>query len=160
MKKLVSKLLFILIPSILSSCSFINHSTQSHATLSYSYPNTFTSQPIVDEYEKVAHLKIYWSQIFLMSDDSYYVYLFSSTCFHCNSLKAYIVEAALSNKYKIYFVEESTEVVIDVNKAKQNNVSTLEELGIRGYPTLLTLENKIITSNVAGIDDIQKIIKN
>ena len=107
------------------------------------------------EYSEIKHLKIFWSQIFLIEKDSYYVYLYSETCSHCAQIKNSVIEYALSNISNTYFVQESSSVVIDEVKAMNINVLKLEDLGIRGYPTLLSLKKKVVTNQYSGVTAIK-----
>lgn len=110
------------------------------------------------EYSEISHLKIFWKDIFNQEENHYYVYLYSLYCSHCNAIKNFMIESALTGNKKIYFIQASGEHVINEEKAKENNVDSLENLAIRGYPTLLELTNKIVTKNVAGESAIKLVV--
>ena len=81
--------------------------------------------------------------------------IYSLTCSHCAQLKNAIIEYALYNVYPIYFVQESSSVVIDEVKASKINVTNIDELGIRGFPTLLSLKNKTVIHQYVGVTPIK-----
>ena len=110
------------------------------------------------EYSEISQLKILWKDIFNQQENIYYVYLYSLYCSHCNAIKNFMIESALSGNKKIYFIQASGEHVINEEKAKEISVDSLEDLAIRGYPTLLELKNKIVTKNVAGETAIKSVV--
>ena len=101
-------------------------------------------------YDDVIDKHIYWSNIFTRSEDTYLVYIYSLTCSHCNAIKNDVVSFALESTIPTYFVRSSPEILIDQTLAQKQNVTSLSELAIRGYPTLLYLVDHTVTVNVAG----------
>ena len=110
-------------------------------------------------YEDIDDKVTYWSNIFTRLEDDYLIYLFSTTCNHCNAIKEEVIEFALSDIYPIYFIYSSPEITIDSKKAENIGVSSLSELGIRGYPTLLVLDDKVVTKNLAGESQITSYLR-
>lgn len=105
-------------------------------------------------YNDVKDKMIFWSNIFGINLDSYYVYVFSKTCNHCANLKPFILEKAIERK-DIYFVEASDEVVFIKDTSSTIGLTSVEELGILGYPTLLKIEQKTLVKNLAGVSLIR-----
>ena len=99
-----------------------------------------------------------FSNIFLVDSTNYYVYLYSLSCSHCAELINPIIEYALSGVPTIYFVQESSSVVIDEKKAMNINVTNIDDLGIRGFPTLLVIENKTLINQYAGVTQIRNAL--
>ena len=58
----------------------------------------------------------------------------------------------------IYFVQDSEDVVIDKNVDQTIGINDVESLLIKGFPSLVQIDNKTITKNVAGINDIILIL--
>ncbi len=116
-------------------------------------------QVIEHSYDEISHLKIYWSTIFVQEEDNYYVYLYSVTCSHCNSIKNEMIEYALLEQEKIYFVSSSAEHVLTQEVNKYEQIDSLDDLKIKGYPTLLKLENHIVKKNLAGAKEIREELR-
>ena len=148
-----SSIIIAFFASLLSGCS-LKSPSQPISSINNSFSNP-DSALINHEYSEINYLKIFWSQIFLVDLTDYYVYLYSLTCSHCAQLKNAIIEYALYNVYPIYFVQESSSVVIDEVKASKINVTNIDELGIRGFPTLLSLKNKTVIHQYVGVTPIK-----
>ena len=110
------------------------------------------------DYSEISHLKIVWSDIFSQSENEYFVYFYSLYCSHCNSIKNFMIEEALGGNKKIYFSQASAEHVISEQKANQTNVKMLEDLAIKGYPSIIKIVNKVVTKNVAGETAIKSLL--
>lgn len=110
------------------------------------------------DYSEISHLKIVWSDIFSQSENEYFVYFYSLYCSHCNSIKNFMIEEALAGNKKIYFSQASAEHVINEQKANQTNVKMLEDLAIKGYPSIIKIVNKVVTKNVAGETAIKSLL--
>ena len=111
---------------------------------------TQPKQEVIEEhdYHEVEHLRIFWSEIFKQSGSTYYVYLYSETCSHCNSIKNIMIDKALKDDETIYFVSSSFEH--NIADTGSTGVKEISNLYIRGYPTLLKLEEKTVVLNVSG----------
>lgn len=105
-------------------------------------------------YDDVKDKMIFWSNVFAIDNDAYYVYFFSKTCTHCQNLKPFILEQAVKRD-DIYFVEESKEVVFVKDTSITIGLSSIDGLGILGYPSLIKIEEKRLTKNLAGIPSIR-----
>lgn len=134
----------------LSLCGCVQNEQSSYKT---SFSSTTTSVSSLS-YNNVKDKTIFWSNIFGIDLDSYYVYIFSKTCNHCASLKQFILEKALERD-DIYFVESSDEVVFIKDTSQTIGLTSVEELGIYGYPTLLKIEHKTLVKNLAGVSLIR-----
>ena len=138
--------------SILGGCSPTSTSTTKPDA------NNVVEEENKREYSEISHLKILWNDIFKQSENHYFVYFYSLYCSHCNSIKNFMIETALRGNVKIYFIQASGEHVINDEIAKETNVDSLENLAIRGYPTLLELSNWIVVKNVAGETAIKSLL--
>ena len=108
----------------------------------------------VVSYDDVKDKMIYWSNIFAIDDDDYYVYFFSKTCTHCQNLKSFIVEQAMS-RGDIYFVEASDQDIFLKDVSTTIGLTSIEGFGILGYPSLVKIVEKTIKKNMAGIPSIR-----
>ena len=139
----------LLIAATLSSC-FSSEEKSSKPSVS-TYP-TSTNEELT--YDDVKDKMIYWSNIFAIDSNAYYVYFFSKTCTHCQNLKPLILKEAIKRD-DIYFVEESKEVVFVKNTSSTIGLTSIEGFGIIGYPSLVKIEEKTLTKNLAGIPSIR-----
>ncbi len=124
--------------------------------------NNISQEEEIDEkkrdYSEISHLKIVWSDIFSQPENEYFVYFYSLYCSHCNSIKNFMIEEALAGNKKIYFSQASGDHIINEEKAKQNGVNSLENLAIKGYPSMIKIVNKVVTKNVAGETAIKSLL--
>lgn len=146
----------ILLCSLLSSCDFLSNA---RVLKNDNEPVNDDTRVSSHSYEEISDRKIYWSEIFKQQEPGYFVYFYSLSCSHCESLKDDIIGYSLSIEEKMYFVESSPEVVVDENLSKNVGVDSLDQLGIKGYPTLLRIEEKKVIYNVAGIPLIKDALE-
>lgn len=146
----------ILLCSLLSSCDFLSNARDLKNDNGSTNNDTRVSS---HSYEEISDRKIYWSEVFKQQELGYFVYFYSLSCSHCEAFKDNIIGYSLSSEEKMYFVESSPEVVIDENLSKNVEVDSLDQLGIKGYPTLLRIEEKKVIYNVAGIPLIKDALE-
>ena len=147
------KTLFLLISLFSNSC----YSSSSSSLTSFK--SISQTSYIELTYRDVEDKTILYSNIFGVERDSYYVYFFSRTCSHCNELKPYILKIAI-DRDDIYFVESSEQVVFVEDIEQTIGLDNVEGFGILGYPTLIKIEEKKITKNIAGIPSIRNELSN
>ena len=145
------KLLFLLPLLMLGSCNKEDEKTKPN------YPS-YTNVDIYS-YSDVKDKEILYSNIFGIEQSSYYVYFYSRTCSHCNDLKPFIIPMIV-DRNDIYLVEASEQVVILEDVSITIGVSSIENFGILGYPSLVKIEEKVVTKNIAGINPIKNELTN
>ena len=111
---------------------------------------TYTSDFVSHSYDEIKDKEILYSNIFGVDSNSYYVYFYSSTCSHCANLKEFIISTAL-DRGDVYFVKASEEIVFLKSVEETIGLTSIEEFGILGYPSLVKIEDHIITKNIAGV---------
>ena len=146
----------ILLCSLLSSCDFLSNARVLKNDNESINDDTRVSS---HSYDEISDRKIYWNEVFKQQELNYFVYFYSLSCSHCEALKDDIIGYSLLSEEKMYFVESSPEVVIDENLSKNVEVDSLDQLGIKGYPTLLRIEEKKVVYNVAGIPLIKDALE-
>lgn len=109
-------------------------------------------------YYEVEDYAISWDKMFTIEKSEYYVYFYSTTCSHCTEIKDWIIEKALECK-NIYFVKSSEKDVIWKDITPTIGVSSIEEMAILGYPTVIKICEGIVVSNCAGKTNIQNVLK-
>ena len=109
-------------------------------------------------YEEITDYELFWESIFDVDSTSYYVYFYSTSCNHCEELKNFIVEKALS-RGDIYFVKGTSKDQITNDKNKTINAEKPGDIWILGYPTLLKITNYKCSKNVVGISQIKDELK-
>ncbi|MBQ0008887.1 MAG: hypothetical protein KBS97_01225 [Firmicutes bacterium] len=146
-----NKYFFVFMAVCLSSCSL----TKTDEKIDVSdivIPNTD------HEYFEVDYISINWSDILLQNKDTYYVYIYSLTCTHCQELKNYIIDEALKRD-DIFFVKGSNKDVIKTDVSNTIGATEVKDIAILGYPSMLKISNKTLVQNVAGNSKIIDILK-
>ena len=145
---------------LLLSCFLIGGCDEPNSSSKSSNIVSISSTTVKEHsYDEVKDKMILYSNIFGFDEDDYYVYFFSRTCSHCNSLKPFIIEQALA-KNNIYFVESSDAVVFVENVESTIGLMSIENFGILGYPTLIEIKDKTIVKNLVGIPLIKNELTN
>lgn len=114
--------------------------------------------PTERSYKEVLDYQLTLETIFDVDSDCYYTYFYSETCSHCQILKDFIIEKALE-RGNIYFINSSSK---DQFTTDPNLVIFAENPGdiyILGYPTMLKIEDKKVTKNLVGNEEIIKELK-
>ena len=147
------KIIFLLEAIALSGCE------AKTVTSSKTQPINSSSEERQYSYDEVNDKMIFWSNIFGVDQDDYYVYIFSKTCSHCESLKSFIIPLALERS-DIYFVEASEQVVFIEDASSTIGLTSIEGLGIVGYPSLIKIREKSVEKNIAGTSLIKSELVN
>ena len=142
---------FAVIPLLLGGCSL----TKKEDKIDVS---NITIPEAEREYFEVDHITINWDNIFFENKDTYYVYIYSTNCSHCQELKNWIIDLALKRD-DIFFVKGSNKNVIKTDVSGTIGATTIEQVAILGYPSLLKISNKTLVSNVAGNQRIMDTLK-
>lgn len=118
-------------------------------------------QIVNHDYDEISHLTINYKNIFEQIGKQYFIYFYSLTCGHCFELKNEIITYALCNKIKTYFVLECDEIKYGFDTNLTIGISNIESLFIKGYPTLIEINNNVLTFNEAGKNKIiEKLFAN
>lgn len=107
----------------------------------------------------VADKFIKLEDVFLVKDNSYYVYFFSRNCFHCMSIKNFMIQKILETD-SIYLVEANSEINFTTDENAVINCDSQECLMILGYPTLLKITDNHVTKNLVGTKMIKEELSN
>lgn len=110
------------------------------------------------DYQEIKDYQITWEAMFDVSSTSYYVYLYSLTCNHCEELKNFVIEKALDKK-NIYFSKASQKDQIGNTIKSSIGAENPGDIWILGYPSLLKIMNGKCTKNLAGVSQIKDELK-
>ena len=91
--------------------------------------------------------------MFNQPQNEYQIYFYSLTCAHCKNLKNKVIEYALKND-NFFFIEASEKVAIVEDVSFTIGSTSISEMGILGYPSLVKIEQKVCVFNVAGESEI------
>ena len=142
-------LLFLPLIFSFSACS--QQTNQSEPT---SYEPTTSSH----NYDEVREFELMWETMFDVDLDDYYIYFYSTTCNHCEDLKNYIIEKALTEE-NIYFIRGSSKDQIGKDPKMSKYAENPGDIWILGYPSLLQIVDHKCMKNLAGISQIKGELK-
>ena len=114
--------------------------------------------PTERSYSEVREYELTLETIFDVDSDSYYAYFYSSTCSHCQELKDFIIETALK-RGDVYFIKSSSKDKFTTDPNLVINAENPRDIYILGYPTVLKIEDKKVTKNLVGNEEIIKELK-
>lgn len=110
------------------------------------------------DYVDVSERSIKWEQLFEPEDESYYTYVYSTTCPHCNEIKQKVIYKSISNEENIYFIEYTNDIPIGTNIYDYIGQNNYENVGLIGVPTLMEISNHVITNIFVGSKEIIKTL--
>ena len=130
-----------------------------------------TNQNASKEYETIiSDRTILWSDCLKQEEADYLVFIYSKTCLNCHEIMGDVTEFCLENIINVYFVDKANkdnEITICPIEKIEIGINDIDKLEIAGTPTLLRVNEGIVTANVAGKDpcltflnEIRLIIKN
>lgn len=105
------------------------------------------------DYSEVKNKTINFDEIFKQKNEQYFAYFYSLTCSHCSLIKNQMIEYGLNHE-NIYFVQASEDVKISENTDSVVGGTSIEEISILGYPSLLEIEQKVCVFITSGSDNI------
>lgn len=149
------KFIFLFLPAVvaLTSC-FTNAPQNNSSTVTfYSSETTFLRNY---EYSEISNRLILWDDIFFIPKKECYIYFFSKTCSHCERLKNIMIPVILNHE-EFFACESARDHIIEMDAETHIGIPDIE-LTIRGYPTLIYIENKTIQMNIAGEKQITNFL--
>ena len=105
----------------------------------------------IEQQEIVIKQQIPWLEALSQKENHYIIFVYSPTCGYCHDMMDEIIDFAKSEILPTYFINtQNNEVPIyqEINE----NIASIDELGILGTPSILEIENKVAIRNIAGID--------
>ena len=144
----MKKTIYLILPAILALTSCENSPSIFTSKTSESTPEI-----VEHDYREIASKKIDWNDMFLIDKNEYQIYFYSLTCAHCKNLKNFVIEYALIND-DLFFIEANEKVVIKNDVSDTIGATSISQMGILGYPSLVKIEQKVCVFNVAGESEI------
>ena len=114
-----------------------------------------SSKNAVQEYEIISRQEIYLSECLSQEEEHYLVFFHSETCGHCQEIIEDVVAFAESNIIKMYFlnVSKSENKIERCSRDEiETGIDSVDDLKIVGTPTIMEIEEGIVTANIAGKD--------
>lgn len=112
------------------------------------------------DYSDVIDLTVCWDDIFSIQLESYFVYIYSSTCGHCNEIKKDVISYALNNPNTMYFVSFNKDIPIINDRFYPIGKTATDDLGIVGTPSMFLIVNHIVEENYVGKKEIIRTLTN
>ena len=144
----MKKTIYLILPAILALTSCENSPSIFTSKTSESTPEI-----VEHDYREIASKKIDWNDMFLIDKNEYQIYFYSLTCAHCKNLKNSVIEYALKND-DLFFIEANEKVVIKNDVSDTIGATSISQMGILGYPSLIKIDQKVCVFNVAGESEI------
>ena len=113
-------------------------------------------EEITIEYPSSSLIK--WSNLFYQDFSCYFIYVFSYDCYYCNELKSKVISFSDSSRFPVYFCEYEKSIPIGHNVESTINKDNVEEVFIKGTPTLILVKDKSIVFNAAGKAEVSEMI--
>lgn len=98
-----------------------------------------------------------WDDLFSIQG-TYFVYVFSYTCLYCNMIHDDMINFAYNACNPVYFVEFNEDIPVGKDVEKTIGLESIENLFIKGTPTLIMVEENKIKLNIGGVNNILETI--
>ena len=144
------KRIFLILALLIAGCTYQEKETPTI--------DEHTIIPASHEYIEVSDYELTWESMFDGGEEKYYIYIYSTTCTHCDELKNYIIEKALERS-DIYFVKGSSKDQLTTDTKRLIGAENPGDIYILGYPSLLLISNQKCTKNLAGSSQIKSELK-
>ena len=112
-----------------------------------------------NDYQDIEDLKIKWKDILSVQKNRYYVYIFSPHCGHCLEIRDIVIHYSRCGQVPLLFVEESKEIPFGNEIKETIGATSIEQLWILGYPSLLEIKKGTVIMNIAGASEISQVLK-
>ena len=112
-----------------------------------------TSNNISSEDDIIQTSEIEWADVFKQEEDHYIVFFYSETCEHCHQIMGDVTAFAREDIVKTYFLNiKKGDAQIPINSDVEYTIGAtkIEDLSIRGTPTIVEITDFTVTANVAG----------
>lgn len=149
------KFIYLFLPAVTALTGCFPKAIQNESSIVNFYSSQ-TSYLRNYEYSEISNYLIIWNDIFFINKTEFYVYFFSKTCSHCERLKNAMIPVILNHE-EFFACESSHDHIIEMDAETRIGIPDIE-LTIRGYPTLIYIENKIIKMNIAGEKQITNFL--
>ena len=110
------------------------------------------------DYDDVLSLAIPWDEVLSVESKSYYAYVYSPTCGHCNEIKQEVIRYSLYNYGTLYFVQYTKDIPIIDDPLVVIDKSCVEDLGIVGTPSMFRIVDRVVKENIVGSKEIIKTL--
>ena len=108
-------------------------------------------------YDAIDSLLISWEGLFDVKDAHYYALIFSKSCHHCLAIEEAVVRYALSESVpEMYFIQATPYIPKGKDISSTLGATTVDEIFILGWPTLLEIEEDTLIGHLAGEKAILK----
>ena len=114
----------------------------------------------VFEYDDFSHLKISWNELLIQEKNSYFVYIYSEYCSHCNHIKQDVLNFVFNHQDMFYLIQYVDKIPIGFEVENTIGKSCLNDIFIKGTPTLLSVSQNTVMMNIAGERLITQYIEN
>jgi len=102
-------------------------------------------------YDEIETRIIPWENLFDMAENHYYSLVFSKSCQHCLAIEEQVVRYALSDSRPLlFFIKATPNIPKGTPISATVGATSVDEVYVLGWPTLLEIEEATLVSHVAG----------
>ena len=99
---------------------------------------------------------ISWIDVFSHTESGYF-YFFSRNCTSCNKIKGEVLSFLIEQR-DYFLIEKDKDFKFTNDISSIYGVNNISEFAILGYPTLVFLENYVVTYIFSGVNEIRNHI--
>ena len=92
--------------------------------------------------------------IFLQAESSYHVLFFLDSCMACRNVRLTIKK----KKIKVYYIDLMSCSCLSEDDMNNEGVNTYSDIKIKIAPTLLLIENKVVSKQIKGYKDCREYL--
>lgn len=106
------------------------------------------------DYDDFKDVEITWEKAFSPAKPSYFLYIYSKTCGHCQEIKQDVLSFVAHDYFPTFLINYSDEIPVKRNPEKTIGVIRYEDLYISGTPTLIHIDGGAVFHNIVGTTEI------
>ena len=110
------------------------------------------------DYNDFENCKIFWNSLFFVAKTQYFVYIYGKNCLHCKNIKNDVLSFIDEDIFPTYLLECTDKIPSGLEIEKTIGATSIEDVFILGVPTLLEIDDGVLTSNVAGTSSVMALL--
>ncbi len=115
------------------------------------------------EYELQQYEHIDWSDLFKQKETNYFVFFYSQTCSYCHEIMGDVQSFIQDEIVKMYLLDiKASSEKVPIGNDTENTIGTgnIDDLFIKGTPSIVEINEGIVTSNIAGKEKCLTFLNN
>lgn len=99
-----------------------------------------------------------WERVFEQLEPHYWIYVYSESCFYCQSAKQIVLSYLAKNLQPFYLISYSQEVSVHPNVELTIGATEINNLWISGIPSIIVISQHVVCENIVGLEKVTNYV--